>query len=50
MTISDFGLVDRLFEFVVRSVEDPGTDVMIFKNSFAEKFSEKIAIFDSKQS
>jgi hypothetical protein len=28
----------------------PGTDVVIFKNIFAEKFSEKIGVFDSKQS
>jgi hypothetical protein len=27
----------------------PGTDVMIFKNIFAEKFGEKIGVFDSKQ-
>jgi hypothetical protein len=27
-----------------------GTDVMIFKNIFADKFSEKIGVFDSKQS
>jgi hypothetical protein len=27
-----------------------GTDVMIFKTVFAENFSEKIAVFDSKQS
>jgi hypothetical protein len=27
----------------------PGTDVMIF-NIFAEKFSEKIGVFESKQS
>jgi hypothetical protein len=26
------------------------TDVMIFKNIFAEKFSKKIGVFDSKQS
>jgi hypothetical protein len=25
----------------------PGTDVMIFKNIFAEKFSEKIGVFCS---
>jgi hypothetical protein len=28
----------------------PGTDVMILKIFFVEKFSEKIAFFDSKQS
>jgi hypothetical protein len=28
----------------------PGTDVMIFKNIFAKKIGEKIAVFDSKQS
>jgi hypothetical protein len=28
----------------------PGTDVLIFKNILAEKFSEKIGVFDSKQS
>jgi hypothetical protein len=28
----------------------PGIDVMIFKNIFAEKFSEKIGFFGSKQS
>jgi hypothetical protein len=28
----------------------PGTNVMIFKNIFAEKICEKIGIFDSKQS
>jgi hypothetical protein len=27
-----------------------GTDVRIFKNIFAENFSEKIGVFDSKQS
>jgi hypothetical protein len=27
-----------------------GTDVMIFKNIFAEKFGEKIGVFDSKPS
>jgi hypothetical protein len=27
-----------------------GTDIMIFKNIFAKKFSEKIGVFDSKQS
>jgi hypothetical protein len=30
--------------------KSPGTDVMIFKNIFAKKFSEKIVVFDSKQS
>jgi hypothetical protein len=30
-------------------VSGPGTDVMIFKNIFAKKFSEKIGVFDSKQ-
>jgi hypothetical protein len=28
----------------------PGTDVMIFKIFFAEKFSENIGVFDAKQS
>jgi hypothetical protein len=28
----------------------PGTDVMILKNIFAEKFSEQIGVFDSNQS
>jgi hypothetical protein len=28
----------------------PGTDVIIFKNIIAEKFGEKIGVFDSKQS
>jgi hypothetical protein len=28
----------------------PRTDVVIFLNIFAEKFSEKIGVFDSKQS
>jgi hypothetical protein len=27
----------------------PGTDVMILKNIFSEKFGEKIGVFDSKQ-
>jgi hypothetical protein len=31
-------------------LSNPGTDVMIFKNIFAEKFREKIGVFDSKQS
>jgi hypothetical protein len=30
--------------------QKPGTDVMIFLNIFAEKFGEKIGVFDSKQS
>jgi hypothetical protein len=29
---------------------ESGTDVTIFKNIFAEKFNEKICVFDSKQS
>jgi hypothetical protein len=28
----------------------PWTDVMIFKNIIAKKFSKKIGVFDSKQS
>jgi hypothetical protein len=28
---------------------NPGTDVMLFKNIFAEKFNNKIGVFDSKQ-
>jgi hypothetical protein len=36
--------------YVSLDILDPATDAMIFKNIFAEKFSEKIGIFDSKQS
>jgi hypothetical protein len=31
-------------------IRQEGTNVMIFKNIFAEKFREKIGAFDSKQS
>jgi hypothetical protein len=33
-----------------RKFAQSGTDVMILKNIFAEKFSEKIGVFESKQS
>jgi hypothetical protein len=47
-----------LFLFYVPNVFSPfslhlklfGTDAMIFKNIFAKKFSEKIGVFDPKQS
>jgi hypothetical protein len=39
-------ILDSVFYYI----HLPGNDVMIFKNIFAEKFSEKIGVFDSKQS
>jgi hypothetical protein len=44
----------QFFKISISSAPDlgfrPGTDVMVFKDIFAEKFSGKIGVFDSKQS
>jgi hypothetical protein len=41
---------DSLTTGIAIPLVQPGTDVMIFLNIFAEKFSKKIGVLDSKQS
>jgi hypothetical protein len=45
-----FGDFEKTFLYTQRYLNSwAGTDVMIFKKIFAEKFGEKIGVFDSKQ-
>jgi hypothetical protein len=44
------GILLHANNHVGSNFDKTGTDVMIFKNIFAENFGEKIGVFDLKQS